>query len=359
MNQALSRANPEFPPLARRFAIHLAGTAVFNVVVALVVTFVMRASTNFLQNLLISMCIGLLAQVFIDGTRMLLWGEGRPPKLPFFALLAVSVPSAYFLGMALAEHLLGFSLSTGANGDPRHIAGPLIVTILACAFGTFMFWNRSKIAQLQAEAEGEKARAAAVEKQALQAQLQMLQAQIEPHMLFNTLANLQGLIAVDAVRAQQMLDQLIQYLRATLASSRSEQASLAHEFTLMEAYLGLMSVRMGARLSYALELPEELRGFMIPPMLLQPLVENAIRHGLEPKVDGGSIHVRAAREADVLKLCVADTGLGLDAAPASSGTRVGVANVRERLGAMYGERASFTLTRNTPSGVIAKIEIPL
>ncbi|HEX7633865.1 MAG TPA: histidine kinase, partial [Noviherbaspirillum sp.] len=237
--------------------------------------------------------------------------------------------------------------------------GTIIITVLLCSIITWFFWSKGQMAVLKASFEAEKARAAAIEKQALQAQLQMLQAQIEPHMLFNTLANLQALIAVDAPRAQRMLEQLIQYLRATLSSSRSQQTSLEHEFSLLEAYLGLMQVRMGARLSYALQLPPDLRKTMVPPMLLQPLAENAIKHALEPKIDGGHIDVRAIQEAGMLKLSVTDTGLGLDGPVRQPGTQLGIANLRERLRVLYGEQASFSLTSNTPCGAAAHITIPL
>lgn len=172
-------------------------------------------------------------------------------------------------------------------------------------------------------------------------------------------SDLQALIAVDAPRAQRMLEQLIQYLRATLSSSRSQQTSLEHEFSLLEAYLGLMQVRMGARLSYALQLPQELRKTMVPPMLLQPLAENAIKHALEPKIDGGHIDVRATQETGMLQLSVTDTGLGLDSPVRQPGTQLGIANLRERLHALYGEQASFSLAPNTPCGAVARITIPL
>jgi sensor histidine kinase YesM len=242
----------------------------------------------------------------------------------------------------------------------RNATGLIAVAVLACLSMTWFFWTQSRLQQMKAEAEAEKARAAAIEKQALQAQLRLLQAQIEPHMLFNTLANLQGLIGIDTTRAQHLLDQLIQYLRATLTSSRAEKTTLAQEFALMEAYLGLMSLRMGPRLSYTLQLPELLCTLSVPPMLLQPLVENAVKHGLEPKIDGGHIDVQANRQDETLMLTVTDTGLGLDAsAGTANGTKVGVANVRERLQALYGDRASFSLTPNTPTGVIARLTIPL
>lgn len=203
----------------------------------------------------------------------------------------------------------------------------------------------------------EKARAEAVERQALQAQLQLLQAQIEPHMLFNTLANLQGLIALDPAQAQTMLDQLIVYLRATLSASRAQRTTLGQEFTLLDAYLGLMSVRMGARLSFALDLPEALRNTEVPPMLLQPLVENAIAHGVEPNVAGGHIQVTARAADGGLELLVSDTGRGLDAGPGKPGTGLGLSNVRERLNALYGERATLSLDA-APQGATARILLP-
>ncbi|MEN3364843.1 MAG: hypothetical protein V7606_2117 [Burkholderiales bacterium] len=351
---------PHSYPRLRRFTIDAAITVVINVAIAVIITYVMRIHDSFFINLVTSMCIGMLAVTLIDGGRLLLWGVGRPPKLPFFLLLLIAIPAAQYFGSLIASQTLGIPsenlVALGAKNATSMIAG----TFLTCLGITWFFWNRTKLTELRAEAEAEKARAAAIEKQALQAQLQLLQAQIEPHMLFNTLANLQGLIAVDAPRAQHMLDQLILYLRATLSSSRSEKTTLAQEFSLMEAYLGLMSVRMGSRLSYALDLPDTLRSAPVPPMLLQPLVENAIKHGVEPKVGGGRIEVHAMQQAGILKLTVADTGLGLDASPADPhGTHVGLANVRERLLALYGQRASLTLEPNTPSGVIAQVTLPL
>jgi hypothetical protein len=346
--------------VARRFPVDFAITTAFNVVCALIVTYLMRIGVSFIEGLVFSMCIGTLALLFINGGRLLLWGDCAPPKLPFLLLLAIAAPAAWHLGNRMATGILGIAPESLAVVHAQNTIGFFVLTMLACLAVTWFFWNRGKLQQLAAEAETEKARAAAIEKQALQAQLQLLQAQIEPHMLFNTLANLQGLIALDAPRAQHMLEQLILYLRATLSSSRAEKTTLAHEFSLTQAYLGLMSVRMGPRLSYALQLPDALRDLPAPPMLLQPLVENAIKHGLEPKIGGGHVEVRAEREAGLLTLTVADTGLGLDASPAGrSGAQVGLANVRERLQALYGERGSFSLTPNTPSGVIARIAIPL
>jgi len=159
------------------------------------------------------------------------------------------------LGNHIAGRLLGIPIESIDAVRAQNATAFTVLTILVCVFISFLFHSRMRLERLKAEAESEKARASAIEKQAMQAQLQLLQAQIEPHMLFNTLANLQGLIAVDPARAQHMLDQFILYLRATLSSSRAEKTTLAHEFSLIDAYLGLMSVRMGTRLSYTLDLP--------------------------------------------------------------------------------------------------------
>ncbi len=338
---------------------HLVIVTIFNVVGAALGTYTMYTDRSFTENLVFAACVGTLAFLFIDGGRLMLWGRRMPPRLPFIALVVAAMPVAKILGNKLAILALGLDPDNVAAYQARNVTGMIIVTVLFCAGISWFFWINGKVAVLKASVEAEQARAAAIEKQALQAQLQMLQAQIEPHMLFNTLANLQALIAVDAQRAQHMLDQLIQYLRATLSASRAGQTSLGQEFALLDAYLGLMAVRMGSRLSYALHLPEQLRETMIPPMLLQPLVENAIRHGLEPKIGGGRIDVTAAHEAGTLVLAVADTGLGLDDPQQRSGTQLGVTNIRERLRALYGEYATFSLAPNTPEGAIAQIRIPL
>jgi signal transduction histidine kinase len=330
--------------------------AVFNVICALMVTYVIDVGDSFGRSLVYSMSIGMIAFLVIDCTRFFLWGEsGRPNWLVFTLLIAVAVLVAEALGTTLAAWLLGQPKPGLANFS--HLRG-IGFTLVASTGATIFFSNRERLMQARADAASERARAEQVERQALQAQLQLLQAQLEPHMLFNTLANVQGLIAIDPARAQHMLDQLIQFLRSTLTSSRAQSTTLAREFALIEAYLGLMQVRMGERLSFSLDLPPELFETPVPPMLLQPLVENAIAHGLEPKLEGGRIEVRARRDGEAVVLTVADTGRGLDAPPAKPGTHVGLANTRERLRAMYGERASLSLEPAAPCGAVATILLP-
>ncbi len=349
--QIIPRSSP-FP--FRRLAIDGIYVAAFNVVCAVLVTFVFGGGRHFGPNLLTSMCIGITTWLLVDIARFLLWGQEKVRWLQFLPVLALAVLGGVYLGMQQVSWLMGANIDILGYLSGQRGVSALLFTVFATGAATLFFAARDRLSQARAEAAVEKARAEAIERQALQAQLQRLQAQIEPHMLFNTLANLQGLIAIDPARAQTMLDQLITYLRATLSAARAERTTLAQEFALLDAYLGLMSVRMGARLTYALDLPEELRGTELPPMLLQPLVENAIAHGVEPNVNGGHIEVTARRTDGGLELLVSDTGRGLAAGPGKPGTGLGLANVRERLQALYGGRASFSLEA-APQGATARI----
>jgi sensor histidine kinase YesM len=335
---------------------------IINLVCALVITLITGTPGNLHNSVVYSMCIGIIFFLIVDVARLCIWNWGISPAKRWallFGLLLFAAPISQFAGTYVASRLMGHTQPTLDDFlSPREV-NMVGFTLLAGGLAILLFAKREQMARAEAEAATQKARAETIERQALQAQLQLLQAQIEPHMLFNTLANVQGLIALDPDRAGHMLDQLIQYLRATLTSSRAEATTLAQEFALIDAYLGLMSVRMGERLSYRLDLPEALRGLGMPPMLLQPLVENAIIHGLEPKVSGGEIHIAAARRGALLELCVTDTGLGLGAVPPNAGTRVGVANTRDRLHGLYGERARLDLEPAAPQGTVARLTLPL
>jgi hypothetical protein len=215
---------------------------------------------------------------------------------------------------------------------------------------------------LRAQATQEESRAAELRRGALETQqiatrLRLLQAQVEPHFLFNTLSNVRRLSQTDAPAGRAMLAQLTRYLRAALPRMREHETTLAEEIDLVSAYLGLQKIRMGARLETSIDTPEPLLAARVPPMMLATLVENAIKHGIAPLAEGGTIRITAERLANALKLTVADTGRGLGTA--ASGTGVGLANVRARLSALYGERAALHLEANAPRGVAAVITLPL
>jgi len=194
------------------------------------------------------------------------------------------------------------------------------------------------------------------EKELTVAKLSLLHAQVEPHFLYNTLASAQYLTRSDPARADEMLGNLITYLRHSLPRTEDSLSTLGEELERARAYLEILKIRMGARLNLQIEVPEALKSIPFPAMMLQTLVENAIKHGLEPKSGGGTVWIIARTIDDMLAVTVADDGQGFNAG--SSGTGIGLKNVRERLRLAYGGAASFAIVANFPSGVAATINIP-
>ncbi|HEY4082854.1 MAG TPA: histidine kinase [Burkholderiaceae bacterium] len=259
-------------------------------------------------------------------------------------MLVCVTPLGYTAGTWFADSILGVHTPTLLEIDARSVLFLLLMSLLPGVAIAYYLSSQAQLAKAKA--------------QAAEQQLRALQAQLEPHMLFNTLANLRALITLDPPRALTMLDQLISFLRATLQASRTGTHSLADEFARLADYLALMQVRMQDRLRPVLDLPPELANAQVPPMLLQPLVENAIKHGLEPSIEGGELRISARREGSKLLLEVADSGVGLSDAP-STGTQFGLHQIRERLATSHGANANLTLTANPQGGAIATITLPL
>jgi hypothetical protein len=186
--------------------------------------------------------------------------------------------------------------------------------------------------------------------------LQLLQAQIEPHFLFNSLANVRRLLRTDGAAGRTMLADLLRYLESALPRLREDRPTLEREVEIVRAFLGVHQVRMGARLQVDFDVPKALGDHVVPPMMLLTLVENALKHGLQPLLDGGSIRIAATSDPKTLRVHVADTGRGLGT---SLGAGTGLANIRARLRSMYGAAAQLTLHVNEPRGVVAMIELPL
>ncbi|NNG23299.1 sensor histidine kinase [Telluria aromaticivorans] len=205
---------------------------------------------------------------------------------------------------------------------------------------------------------GEKARVrqTATEKELTVAKLNLLHAQVEPHFLYNTLASAQVLTRTDPARADEMLGNLIQYLRHSLPRTEDAPSTIGEELERARAYLDILKIRMGPRLQLQVDIPDALRGVLFPTMMLQTLVENAIKHGLEPKPGGGTVWILARQVDNAVAVTVADDGRGFTAE--GGGTGVGLRNVRERLRLAYGSAASFSIVANFPSGVAATITVP-
>ncbi|KER85729.1 sensor histidine kinase [Xanthomonas arboricola] len=219
--------------------------------------------------------------------------------------------------------------------------------------------NRAVVRRVGEQRRDEQAAAeqSVMEKELAVARLNLLHAQVEPHFLYNTLASAQVLARTDPPRAEIMIGHLIQYLRSSLPSADGAIATLGEELERTQAYLEILRIRMGTRLALQVEVPYELRTLQLPSMMLQTLVENAIKHGLEPKPGGGTVWILARRHDDHATLTVADDGQGFNLH--SQGTGIGLKNLRERLQLIYAGKASFAIVSNFPSGVAATITLPL
>ncbi len=228
---------------------------------------------------------------------------------------------------------------------------PLFILAIVAKF----FIDRSRAALRMAELKRKEAEYSRMSQQVTEAKLSALQAQVEPHFLYNTLASVQALTEVDPAQANAMTGHLIQYLRNALPKMRESVSTVGQEVELVRAYLNILQMRMGKRLTFDIAVPPELMDAPFPPLMLPSLVENAIKHGLEPQREGGEVRIRAESVGDRLRMIVADTGRGFSDTP---GTGVGLTNIRERLAAMYGADARLTMEASAPRGVVATIEVP-
>jgi len=234
-----------------------------------------------------------------------------------------------------------------------------VVLLVFGLLGMKALMGGKKRAEAQAEVANAAAEREALQRQVTEAKMQMMQAQVEPHFLFNTLASVEYLIETDPPRAAAMQRSLIQYLRAVLPQMRETApiTNLGREADMVRAYLNLLKMRMEERLHVDFVVPEGLRSAAFPPMMLQSLVENAIKHGLEPKSEGGTLSVRAEVAHNKLCVSVTDDGMGFGVVPSTS-TGLGLQSIRERLKLLHGDQAQLIIVPNTPSGVCSTIEVP-
>jgi signal transduction histidine kinase len=231
--------------------------------------------------------------------------------------------------------------------------------LVMALFGTKALMGGKKRAEAEMQSATAVAERESMQRQLSEARMQAMQAQVEPHFLFNTLASVEHLIETDPPRASAMQRTLIQYLRAVIPQMRDTNltTNLGREVDMVTSYLDLLKMRMEERLTVIMQVPEGLRSAAFPPMMLQSMVENAIKHGLECKPEGGQLAVTAEIVDSRLRVTVADDGVGFGVMP-SKGTGLGLSNIRERLKLLHGESGKLHIAANSPSGVIATIEIP-
>lgn len=273
-------------------------------------------------------------------------------QIQFVALVAGAVIGTITSGLVIGRSL------TEMITNQAMFWGMVIFVGAGIAMGVVtstLLVYREQAARAAAEAAKADAQRHELEKQVLEARLKLMQAQIEPHFLFNTLANVQHLVEANPPLAARTLDSLITYLRAALPEMREGATTLGREADMARAYLDIQQLRMGSRLSFSVDIPVDLRGAPFPPMMLMTLVENAIKHGIDPLQQGGEIRIHATNaETGAIEVSVADTGQGLSH---SAGIGIGLQNIRDRLQALFRKNAKLILEENTPRGVVARIRI--
>ena len=292
------------------------------------------------------------------GLALLLVLERRLPARPVrrWAALAGSVALAAALATTLhitALHAFHpFDGSLDAWGWAHAGSAELVWIVLVAAWREALSQREATVAALHQS----EVRSVDLQARLAEAELQMLQAQIEPHFLFNSLANVRRLGRLDARAGKAMLADLLQYLQQTLPRMRESDSTLAREAEVARAFLAVHKIRMGDRLDVEFDIPDDLGATPVPPMMLLTLIENALKHGLAPLPEGGRIRVAAQHEDGAMRLSVADTGRGI--VPGRGGG-TGLVNIRARLRSLHGAKASLSLAMNSPRGVVASIVLPL
>lgn len=320
---------------------YLVSTLVFNTAIAAVLTAFSPAGL-FWINFIYSQCIGLSVMtinttvVYVLEKSVLRW-----------AVFGVTLPTSVAIGMTLAFAISG----VGSWGDQYVWSNMLIGLFFGLIGSITLLLSR----QIETEVEKRKLIQSESERREIEANLKLLQAQIEPHFLFNTLANVGSLIDSDPALAKKLLERLNDWLRVALVRARSNSATLDDELDMLENYLQILKIRFGERLRWQIDVPEEARALSFPPMLLQPLVENAVRHGIEPKIGGGEIVIRVVLGESALRIEVSDSGVGLIG---DEGNGAGLANVRARLATLFGIAGKLALEDNVHGGVTARLELP-
>jgi LytS/YehU family sensor histidine kinase len=288
------------------------------------------------------------------------WPRRLPSWAPRWVLQLLAIVAVMPPGVYLSYVLTEGTWDVVALGD-RYRAGLAINIFIGAFLGPWIALGallRRSEAFAREQALAFQLKSSELERKALDSRLKLLQAQVEPHFLFNTLANIRSLVRKSgSAEAATLLDSLIVYLRAAVPKLDAEHCTIGQEQQTVRAYLELMQMRMPDRLSYAVDIESDALAVQCPPMVLLTLVENAIKHGIDPGESGGSVDVRVILRDGRVQVRVADTGVGLQSRR-GEGAGTGLTNLRERLALAYGGDARVTLTDGEPRGTVAEVEFP-
>ncbi|MCK5099400.1 MAG: histidine kinase [Desulfobacteraceae bacterium] len=332
----------------------LAATAIFNTLIALVLKFWVLKENLFLDIWIVSQCIGLSICFLIV---MTLSHTQINTKKQLFLKITIGLITGAISGAAIGALFLYFKYDKPffsyfqSSFNENFLLGVFFAIPI-----TYFLLSLAKFQDYETQLQTEKIKRLTLEKQSVLEELKMLQAQIEPHFLFNTLSNLKSLLEEDVKKGKLMLDELNGFLKISLQRTRQETISLSQELELVKHYLNIYKIRMEERLVYEIIADKEIKNISLSPLIIQPLVENAIKYGLEPKIEGGKIKIKCSIKDNFLIIEIADTGCGLDT---NSEIGIGINNVSQRLNNLYGSEAKLTVKENSPCGTKAVIKVPL
>jgi sensor histidine kinase YesM len=331
---------------AGRFLRSLPVNALINTAIAVMLTGI-GFSGGFVAILINSQCIGF--SIYFSALLVIPLYKRATGPITRIAIIVSAVIVGSIIGAMLGAFANGMSPLLYIRKYSMYFSQAVLVGLFFGSIISYVFISLGTISQ-------EKMKRLDIEKSAAETELKLLQSQMEPHFLFNTLSNVMGLIERDPEKAKRMLESFTSFLRASFLTARDRTVTLSHEAEVVKNYLDVFAVRMGDRLHYRIDISVDLREFRIPPLLIQPLVENAAKHGLESSVQGGEISVRAVRDNGVVRITVADSGKGIS--EKSGGSGIGLENIRKRLQLLYAGQGRLILEENSPVGVKAIIEVP-
>lgn len=321
-------------------------TSLFCVAIAALL-WVLSGRSGFVDTAAVSLCIGLSIQ-----TCFLTIGPRLEQMMPRYLAAIPSVVIGFTTGMLLGGVLIRGNLMFYFDDEWSTV----VLAIFFGVIGYVIFGGRVHLMDLRAQVAEQALAQKQQEKEFLASQLKVLQAQIEPHFLFNTLSNVVGMIHTNPNGAEDTLINLTKLLRSTLERTRDGESTINDEITLLRAYLDIQKTRMQDRLSYSINVQKECEPHALAPLLLQPLVENAIIHGIEPAENGGEVVINITFVENELVMQVVDNGVGItEHGPSAS---IGLDNVRKRLETLYDNAARLQLKPNSPQGVIAELRLP-
>ncbi len=322
---------------------------IINTILSVILWKTSLVPPNIIRILVFNQTIGLLQLVSVIGSLLILNPKKPILRLPIvFIMVVIGSVAGNILSFLMYNIEISNAKTTGILS--QSIAFSIMFGLLI--YLTAFFWERVAIAKRIIE--DARLKRIVNEKKIIETSLKLLQAQIEPHFLFNTLSNILSLFDSDTTKAKEMQKDLIHYLRSSLTKIRQSESTIGLELELIQSYLNIFKIRMGKRLDFSIDIAQNLLDKPFPSMLIQPIVENAIKHGLEPKLEGGTIKINIRMENDRLLVEIADTGIGFTH---GSKFNVGISNICERIELLYGNCGQLLLKDNKPSGLKVVIEI--